>query len=169
MDTEEDIRHISVCSLRKTKERGDIIGRILVVEFKDSDDSVFDEVMNVLKRYPGFEILHTDDELIVSVPGLEICPDQRKVYLGRREISLTAKEYDLFYLLAVNKGRVLTYGQIYQNVWGGESLGREKNAVKCHIRKLRGKLSDALPDASFSIRCIREIGYSLEVDSVKKI
>ena len=52
------------------------------------------------------------------------------IYRGRKEISLTAKEYDLFYLLVVNRGQVLTYGQIYQNVWGDEAIGRENNAVK---------------------------------------
>ena len=63
----------------------------------------------------------------------------------------------------MNKGRVLTYGQIYQNVWGEEALGNENNVVKCHIRNLRDKLYAAVPDAPFVIRCIREVGYCLEV------
>lgn len=105
-----------------------------------------------------------NDDSILSVPGLEIYPSRRKIYRGRKEISLTAKEYDLFYLLVVNRGQVLTYGQIYQNVWGDEAIGRENNAVKCHIRNLREKLFKAIPDAAFAIRCFREVGYCFDVN-----
>lgn len=41
-------------------ERGDTIGRILVIEFNDQDSSVFDEVMAVLKRYSPFEKTYGD-------------------------------------------------------------------------------------------------------------
>lgn len=78
---------------------------------------------------------------------------------------MTAKAYDLFYLLVVNRGQVLTYGQIYQNVWGDEAIGRENNAVKCHIRYLCEKLFKAIPDAALAIRCVREVGYCFEVTS----
>lgn len=140
-----------------------VIGRILVAEFKDQESSVFDAVMDLLKHHAGFEILQPGEEAMVSIPGLEIYPDRRKIYRGRREIDLTTKEYDLLYLLVMNKGRVLTYGQIYQNVWGEEALGNENNAVKCHILNLRDKLYAAVPDAPFAIRCIREVGYCPEV------
>lgn len=146
---------------------GDSIGRILIVEFKGQDSLAFNEVMEVLKRHPDFEYMQMSDESILSVPGLEIYPRRRKIYRGRKEISLTAKEYDLFYFLVVNRGQVLTYGQIYQNVWGGEAIGRENNAVKCHIRNLREKLFKAMPDADFSIRCVREVGYCLDVNPGK--
>lgn len=146
------------------QREGDFLGRILVVEFKEQESSVFDAVMDVLKHHSNFEILESDDETVVSIPGLEIYPKCRKIYRNQREIDLTTKEYDLLYLLVVNKGHVLTYGQIYQNVWGKEALGNESNAVKCHIRNLRDKLYDAVPDAPFTIRCIREVGYCLEVN-----
>ena len=121
--------------------------------------------MEVLKRCPDFEYMQVNDDSILSVPGLEIYPSRWKIYRGRKEISLTVKEYDLFYLLVVNRGQVLTYGQIYRNVWGDERIGRENNAVKCHIRNLREKLFKAMPDAAFAIRCVREVGYCFEVVS----
>lgn len=125
--------------MTKTVKEGDGIGRILVIEFSEQDSTVFDEVMEVLKHHPDFENLQLEDESMLSVPGLEIYPNRRKIYCGRREISLTVKEYNLFYLL-VNRGRILTYSQIYQNVWGGDALGNENNTIKCHIRNLREKL-----------------------------
>ena len=135
-----------------------------MIEFNDQESSVFESVMDVLKHHSNFEIMQPDAEMVVTIPGLEIYPSRRKIYRGRKEISLTAKEYDLFYLLVVNKGQVLTYGQIYQNVWGDEAIGRENNAVKCHIRNLREKLFKAIPDAAFAIRCVREVGYCFDVN-----
>lgn len=120
--------------------------------------------MAVLKRYPDFKKLHLDDEMVISLPGLEIYPDQRKIYRGRQEIHLTAKEYDLLCLLVYNQGRVLTYEQIYQKVWGEEPFGKESNAIGCHIRNLREKLFQASPNTPFNIRCVREIGYCLETE-----
>lgn len=146
------------------QREGDGLGRILVVEFKDQESLIFDAVMEVLKNHSNFEILESGDETVVSIPGLEIYPERRKIYRDRREIDLTTKEYDLLYLLVVNKGHVLTYAQIYQDVWGEEALGNENNAVKCHIRNLRDKLYAAVPDAPFTIRCVREVGYCLEVN-----
>lgn len=100
----------------------------MIVEFNRQDSLAFDEVLEVLERYPDFEYVQINDDSILSVPGLEIYPSRRKIYRGRKEISLMVKEYDLFYLLVVNRGQVLTYGQIYQNVWGAEAIGRENNA-----------------------------------------
>ena len=140
------------------------IGRILVADFKDQESSVFEAVMEVLKHHSNFEIIEPRDETVVSIPGLEIYLERRKIYRDRREIDLTTKEYDLFYLLVMNRGHVLTYAQIYQDIWGEEALGNENNAVKCHIRNLRDKLDAAVPDAPFAIRCIREVGYCLEVN-----
>lgn len=101
----------------------------------------------------------------MSVPGLKIYPNRRKIYRGRKEINLTVKEYDLFYLLVVNRGRILTYRQIYQSIWGEDALGNESNTIKCHIRNLREKLYTALPDTAFTIRCEREVGYCFELKS----
>lgn len=138
--------------------------RIMVLELPDHDSAVFDEIMKVVERHPDIEYLRIKDEPVLSLPGLEIYPDRRKIYRDRREINLTTKEYDLLSLLAANQGRVLTYDQIYRKVWGEDVFGDESNAIGCHIRHLREKLYEAEPDAPFTIRCVREVGYCLEVD-----
>lgn len=134
-----------------------------MIEFKDQELAAFEEVMDLLKQYSDFEVLHPATETVVSIPGLDIYPERRKIYRDQHEIALTTKEYDLLYLLVTNKGHVITYEQIYQDVWGEEALGNANNAVRCHIRNLRDKLYVAVPDAPFAIRCIREVGYCLEV------
>ena len=82
-----------------------------MIEFNGQDSPAFDEVMEVLKRYPDFDYVQMNDDSILPVPGLEIYPSRRKIYRGRKEISLTAKEYDLFYLLVVNRGRFSPMGR----------------------------------------------------------
>lgn len=136
--------------------------RIMVLEFKDYDSFIFDEIMEVVNRHPEIEYLRVKDEQVLSIPGLEIYPGRRKIYRDRREINLTAKEYDLLCLLVANKGQVLTYDQIYRKVWGEDAYGDESNAIGCHIRNLREKLYEAEPDEPFTIRCVREVGYCFE-------
>lgn len=147
------------------------MGRILVVEFDEQDASAFEEIMGVLRRHPAFERLRISSDAtsdaVLELPGIEIYPDRRKVFRGCQEINLTAKEFDLLYLLVVNKGIVLTYEQIYEKVWGAEGLGNESNAVGCHIRNLREKLYTASSEDLFTIRCVREVGYCLDVDASK--
>ena len=120
--------------------------------------------LDILKNHPEIEKIEVDEEPMVSLPGLEIFPSRRKVFRDRQEIQLTAKEYRILLLLAANKGRVLTYAQIYEQVWGDFTTGNENNTIGFHICNLREKLYRANPDAPFYIRSVREVGYCLDVD-----
>lgn len=137
----------------------------MIVEFNDWDAPVFEKIMRTLEYNTSFEKHRLSNEPVISLPGLEIYPDRKKIYRDRREICLTAKEYDILTYLVLNRGRVLTYDQIFQQVWGKEGFGGENNTVGCHVRNLRKKLYKAEPDAPFKIRCVREIGYCFEVNS----
>lgn len=75
-------------------------------------------MMRVVKKYPDFKRYEVQMESALCLPGLEIYPDRRKIYRDRREIQLTAKEFDILSFLVANRGRVMTYEQIYQHVWG---------------------------------------------------
>ncbi len=152
--------------MQKQQERGGIV-RILVLELKDQDSPIFDKIIEVVKCCPNIEYMKIKDEPMLSLPGLEIYPGRRKIYRDRREINLTAKEYDILSLFVANKGQVLTYDQIYSKVWGGDAFGDESNAIGCHVRTLQEKLYEAEPDAPFTIRCVREVGYCFEVDEIK--
>lgn len=114
------------------KEGGNI-GKLLIMEFADNESAAFADIMNVLQKYPDFCKYTLKDEVILSLPGLQIRPERRKIYSNYYEISMTKKEFDIFYLLAVNKGRVLTYEQIYWNVLNGYSTDRESAAIVYHI------------------------------------
>lgn len=137
------------------------------MEYTDDERFIFDEVMEILKKHPEFQKYEMQNESKWTLPGLEIYPNRRKIYCNGKEIYLTTKEYELFCLLVANRGLVLTYQQIYEKVWGDISSGGESTTIGYHICNLRDKLYDAFPDAPYEIRCVREVGYCFEVNSIQ--
>lgn len=144
-------------------KRGGYIGRILILEFDDSEINIFNEMMEVVKKYPKFKRYDIQKESALRLPGLEIYPDRRKIYRDRREVSLTVKEFDILCFLASNHGRVLTYAQIYEKVWGDYAQDIENNTIGYHISKLKEKLFAVSPCSAFNIRCVRSVGYCFEL------
>lgn len=142
--------------------RKEFMGKLIIVEFEDGETHPFDEIMKVFHKYPDFQKYEIDYAPAISLHDLEILPDQRKVYCGEQEVSLTTKEYNLLCYFAANEGRVLTYEQIYQKIWGNYVQDIENNTIGSHVCKLREKLYKACPYRKFEIRCVREIGYCFE-------
>lgn len=112
---------------KKLTKGGENIGRIVIMEFKAQDSTAFDDMLAFVKQHPDFEKLEISYEPTLSLSGLEINLSRRRVINNGQEIELTVKEYDILCLLAANKGRVLTYEQIYDKVWGEISAGNEKD------------------------------------------
>ncbi len=119
---------------------------------------ICDRIVKFLSDFLSFKITNSD-ESILTLSEIEIYPSRRKVYCSAKEIKLTPKEYDILHYLIANKGIVLTYSQIYQAVWKEETLGNEKNAICCHIYKLKRKILTVDPSTKFYIECVRGVGY----------
>jgi len=75
----------------------------------------------------------------VTLGDLLIETDKRKVTLKEKQVTLTAKEYDLLYHFASHPGRVYTRTQLLDQVWGYGYEGYE-HTVNSHINRLRGKI-----------------------------
>ncbi|MDX1435589.1 MAG: response regulator [Anaerolineales bacterium] len=73
-----------------------------------------------------------------SARGLIIDFETRQAWLGGDELVLTPTEYRLLAYLARNPRRVLTYGQLIDNVWGGDGVSRR--GLFAHVSRLRNKL-----------------------------
>ncbi len=126
----------------------------------ERDDSAFEDILCFLSCHPDLEKWELRDEPIISFPRLEINLARRRIISDGQEISLTAKEYDIFCLLAANKNRVLTYDQIYEKVWGDFSSGSE--TIGFHVRNLRKKLIDSDQKPAYQIESIRDVGYRFQ-------
>jgi len=70
---------------------------------------------------------------------LRIDPAAHKVSANGVDVSLTPIEQKLLLYLAINAGRVLTYNQILENVWGPGYEDSETN-LKVYVRRLRRKI-----------------------------
>lgn len=81
----------------------------------------------------------SDDKSIVK-DDLVINRNERKVYLRGEEVKLTAKEFDVLYLLASNPGRVFTREDIYSMVWKEEAY--DVRTIDVHIKNIRDKIED---------------------------
>ena len=73
------------------------------------------------------------------VGELTIDPSAHSVSLAGKNVSLTPREFDLLYTLAVDAGRVLSMDELLGRVWGAEFIGQPQ-VVYVHIRWLREKL-----------------------------
>lgn len=84
------------------------------MDLNEEERKAFEVFLSSFQHQPELKKWTLDAEPVLSLPGLNIYPDRYKVYHNEREIELNMKEFSLLCLLVVNKGRVLTYGQMYQ-------------------------------------------------------
>ena len=80
-----------------------------------------------------------------------------RVFAGRREISLTPKEFALLRCLMQNKNLVMSREQLLVKCWGYDYEG-ESRAVDTHIKRLREKLGEHAD----CIKTVIKAGYRLE-------
>lgn len=81
------------------------------------------------------------DNHIVRVDDFIINTVGRKISIRGKNITLTGKEFDLFYLLISNPGRVFTRKELLEAIWGYEYFG-DLRTVDVHIRRLREKIEE---------------------------
>lgn len=77
-------------------------------------------------------------EVTIRVRGMEIDPDARTVKVDGKLADLTSREFDILLFLARNPNKVFSKDQLFDRIWGLESLG-DTNTVTVHIGKIREK------------------------------
>lgn len=96
---------------------------------------------------------------------LVIDSNAASVALSGRNIELTAKEFELLLFLAEHPNQIFTATQLYEQVWGMDSLGDDKT-VTVYIMRLRKKL-ETDPKHPKLLLNLRGIGYKLNVGGGK--
>ncbi|MDI3281018.1 MAG: response regulator transcription factor [Bacillota bacterium] len=94
---------------------------------------------------------------VIRAGDLIINAAQRSVHRGEEEITLTAREFDLLWLLAAHPGRVFTKEQILDRIWGCDYVGDE-NVVPVLVRRLREKVEPD-PARPRYIQTVWGVGY----------
>ncbi|MDP4179906.1 MAG: response regulator transcription factor [Bacillota bacterium] len=98
---------------------------------------------------------------VLQVRGLEIQKDSRIVYVNKREISLAQKEFDLLLFLALNPNRVFSKEDLFEKIWGLDSLG-DTATVTVHIARIRDKV-EVDPSNPQYIETVWGAGYRFRV------
>lgn len=88
---------------------------------------------------------------------------QFRVTKGDERLSLTPKEFKIFFALASNPGIVLSKEQLVEAAWGKEFVG-ETSSITVFIKKLREKVEDDPSDPRI-IQTVWGIGYRLEPEA----
>jgi len=79
---------------------------------------------------------------------LEIRLGEGLVLATGQALTLSVREFELLAAMARRAGAIVTRGELYAEVWGGE-LRPGDRSVDVYVSKLRGKLEAAMPDRRF--------------------
>lgn len=79
--------------------------------------------------------------------------------MNGQPVELTAIEYELLRVLAVNAGRVVTHEALLRQVWG-QGQPADTNRVRAFVKKLRYKLGDDAANPTY-ISSARGVGYRM--------
>ncbi len=93
-----------------------------------------------------------EEEEKIKLGNLTINREEYKIVLGKEEIVLPRKEFELLSLLASKPGKVFKREDILDSIWGNEVIvgGR---TIDVHIRKLREKIGDD------KFKTVKGVGY----------
>ena len=93
----------------------------------------------------------------IAAGSLEILLDSHQVFLGGTAVSLTPREYDILILLASSPNRVFTKEEVFESIWGIDSLG-ETSTIMVHINRLRAKIDKQFQGEEY-IDTVWGVGY----------
>lgn len=94
---------------------------------------------------------------MIEASELRMDLDSRRLFIGTKEINLTAKEYDLLELMALNPGKVYSREKLLNTIWGADYPG-DVRTVDVHIRRLREKI-EASPSEPKYVHTKWGVGY----------
>lgn len=111
-----------------------------------------------ISRYRSLTNASADDDSLVF-ENLKMNKVSGQVSLNGVEITLTKKEFDVLYILASQPGTVFTKNELFESVWGYDSLG-DTSTLTVHINRLREKMREADSNCNF-IKTVWGRGYKL--------
>jgi len=154
------IRQASRVPVIMLTARGDDVDRIIGLEL-GADDYVAKpctprelaaRLRAILRRIQP----HAENAGPLTVSGLALWPEKRRVEWQGRPIELTSMEFNLLEVLMRNAGRVVSKKDLSEQALG-RPLARFERSVDVHLSSIRQKLGDA----AALIRTVRGQGYHL--------
>jgi two-component system response regulator BaeR len=159
MEICKEIRRFSEVPIIMLTARVEEIDRLLGLELGADDyickpfspREVVARVKTVLRRSRG-GLLQTEELILDETRNMAV--------LKGHSLDLTVVEFQLLKLLASDPGRIFTRNQLIDRIYHDHRIVSDRT-IDSHIKKLRRKISDALPGQEF-IQSVYGIGYKFE-------
>lgn len=85
---------------------------------------------------------------IIYTNNLTIDLLKRVINIRDKNINLTGKEFDLFYVLSSNPGKIFTREELLNKIWG-QNNHSDIRTVDVHIRRIREKIEKTIKDRKY--------------------
>lgn len=145
----QQVREFSNVPIIMLTAKGEDMDKIMGLEY--GADDYITKPFNILEvkarikaiiRRTGKLEKAKEQSRVVQAGDLKLDCDSRRVFIGDREVNLTAKEFDVLQLLVLNPNKVYSRENLLNTVWGYEYPG-DVRTVDVHIRRLREKIEDS--------------------------
>ena len=151
----QQIREFSDVPIVMLTARSDDMDKILGLEYGADDYitkpfnilEVKARIKAIMRRVSKSNQSKVNDKIIVK-GDMTIDCESRRVVIGKKEVNLTAKEFDLLELLAMNPNKVYSRENLLNIGWGYEYPG-DARTVDVHIRRLREKIETNPSDPKY--------------------
>ncbi|WP_251859998.1 response regulator transcription factor [Clostridium sp. Marseille-Q2269] len=94
---------------------------------------------------------------------LSINYDKRVVKVNEKEVSITPNEFDILYMLALNKGKVLSREQLIDKIFGMDFQGYDRT-IDVHIKNIRKKIEEDTKNPKYIVT-VMKAGYKFGGES----
>jgi DNA-binding response OmpR family regulator len=103
-------------------------------------------------------LIHADNRKEeIFVRGLHINAASRQVFVDGKEVLFTTKEFDLLKFLVKNSNHSFSKEQLYERIWGFDSIG-DTATVTVHVKRIRKKIEKDTANPQY-IQTIWGSGY----------
>jgi len=114
-----------------------------------------------LRRFTEYNLLDSPQAgSVIAFSGLVMDKDAHECTLNEKPLALTPTEFAILWLLASNRGRVMSAEEIFHRVWGDKYYTNSNNTVMVHIRHLREKMNDSAENPKY-VKTVWGVGYKL--------
>lgn len=150
----QQIREFSNVPVVMLTAKGDDMDKILGLEY--GADDYITKPFNILEVKARIKAIMRrtsrsekgDEPKVIQSKDIKLDCEGRRVYIGSREINLTAKEFEVLELLILNPNKVYSRENLLKIVWGSDYPG-DVRTVDVHIRRLREKIEENPSDPKY--------------------
>ena len=166
----QQIREFSAVPIIMLTAKGEDMDKILGLEY-GADDYITKpfNILEVKARIKAIMRRTEPKRIMGEAPAaktvergdVRLDRERRRAFIAGKEISLTAKEFELLELLMLNPDRVYSRESLLKLVWGADYPG-DVRTVDVHIRRLREKV-EVNPSEPRYVHTKWGVGYYFQV------